>query len=78
MKTFEYNWATAEMVKMYLRNSRAQEARARKPRTDDEAFAGTQEVPTVDPGHVAANSDAGAGRSNVDSLDSESSSDENE
>ena len=78
MKTFEYNWATAEMVKMYLRNSRAQEARARKPCTDDEAFAGTQGVPAVDPGHVAANSNAGAGHSNVDSLDSESSSDENE
>ena len=78
MQTFEYNWATAEMVKMYLRNSHAQEARTRKSRTDDEVFAGTQEVPTVDPGHVTANSDAGAGRSNIDSLDSESSSDDNE
>ena len=77
MQTFEYNWATAEMVKMYLQNSRVQEAHARKSHADDEVFAGTQEVPTVDPRHVTANSDAGAGRSNVDSSDSESSSDDN-
>ena len=78
MMTFEYNWATAEMVKMHLRNSCAQEARTRKARADTETFTGTEEVPTVDPRHTTANSDAGAGRSNIDSLDSESSSDENE
>ena len=78
MKTFEYNWATAELVKMYLQNSRTQQARARKACTDAKTFTSTQEVPTADPGHVTANSDTGASRANVDSLDSESSSDENE
>ena len=75
MKTFEYNWATAEMIKMYLRNSHAQEAR--RARLDTESSTGTQEVPTVDPGLMAAGSGAGVGSSDINSLDSETESDEN-
>ena len=75
MKTFKYNWATAEMIKMYLRNSRAQEAR--RACLDTESSTGTQEVPTVDPGLTAAGSGAGADSSDIDSSDSETESDEN-
>ena len=70
MKTFEYNWATAEMIKMYLRNSRAQEAR--KACINAKVSAG-QEVPTIDPGLATANSSAEAGSSDINLLDSETS-----
>ena len=74
MKNFEYNWATAEMVKMYLRNSRAQEAR--RARTTTDTSADTQEVPTINVGLVTANSGAGTGHSNLsDSESSDSDSD---
>ena len=62
MKDFEYNWATAEMVKLYLRNSRAQAAREARMAT--ELSTGTQEVPTTN--------GSGASHPNVDS-DSDSS-----
>ena len=70
MKTFEYNWATAEMIKMYLRNSRVQ--KAQKARINAEVSADTQEVPTVDSGLTAANSGTVADNSDIDSSDSES------
>lgn len=84
MKTFEYNWATTEMVKMYLRNSRAQGVR--KARMDAEASAGTQEDPIVDPevsdgtqedpivgpGLATASGSAEADHSNVNSSDYDS------
>lgn len=71
MKGFQYNWATAEMVKLYLRNSRAQEAR--KARATPEVSADTQDTPT--------NNDVGISHANIDSdsdSSSDSSSDENE
>jgi hypothetical protein len=72
MKTFEYNWATAEMIKMYLKNSRAQGAR--KARIDAEVSADTQEVPTADSGLTAANSGTAAdSSSDIDSSDVETS-----
>ena len=73
MKKFEYNWATAEMVKMYLRNSRAQGAR--KARTATEVSADIQEEPAASPGLATAND--GAGADHLD-ADSDSSSDGNE
>ena len=45
MKDFEYNWATAEIIKLYLKNSRAQEAR--KEREAAEVSAGTEEAPAA-------------------------------
>ena len=67
MKNFEYNWATAEMVKLYLRNSCAQEAQ--KACMATEPSTGTQEVP-------AANNSGGASCPNINlDLDSDSDSD---
>ena len=74
MKTFEYNWATAEIIKMYLRNSRAQEARKARM-VVAEASVNTQETSTIDPGLATANNEPGAGSSNVDS-DPDTSDDE--
>ena len=74
MKKFKYNWATAEMAKMYLRNSRAQGVR--KARAAAEASGETQEgSAATGPGLTTANGSAEAGSGGVDSSDS--SSDEN-
>jgi hypothetical protein len=75
MATFEYNWATAEMAKLYLRNSRAQAKR--KARKAINAIAATPDVPT-DPG--LDNIGPNAGQSGVatgmgDDSDSDSDSD---
>ena len=59
MKTYEYNWATAEMVKMYLRNSRAQGAR-KACAVAEASTAGTQEESAASLGLAAANNSAGA------------------
>lgn len=75
MKTFEYNWATAEMAKLYLRNSRAQEARARKAHITPEVSVDT----AANPG--SANNNAGTSQPTVDlssKSDSDSSSDEDQ
>jgi hypothetical protein len=72
MKNFEYNWATAEMVRMYLRNSRAQEKRKARRAADVSAI--TQDVPATNAGLVAASS--GAGRSDSEDSDSDSSDDD--
>ena len=69
MKSFEYNWATAEMVKLYLKNSRAQEAR--KVHTTTEVSVDTQEAAATN-GLAMANDGAGTSRSGAD-LDSDSS-----
>ena len=72
MKKFEYNWATAEMAKLYLRNSRAQEARARKAR------AKAPEAST-DAAANPPNNDVGTSQPAVDpEQSSDSSSDEEE
>ena len=73
MKNYEYNWATAEIMKMYLKNSRAQEAR--KTRTDTGVSGiNTQEAPTTNPGLATANNAAGTSHSGVNpNLDSDSS-----
>ena len=69
MKNFEYNWATAEMVKMYLRNSRAQEKR--RARDTAKVSAVTQDVPTANPGPTVASGSTGGNVS--DDLDSDDS-----
>ena len=58
MKNYEYNWATAEIMKMYLKNSRAQEAR--RARAETGVSIDTQEAPTTNPGFVTANNAAGS------------------
>lgn len=70
MKTFEYNWATAEMIKIYLRNSCAQ--KVQKAHINAEVSTDTQEVPTVDSRLTAANSSTAADNSDIDLLDSKS------
>lgn len=72
MKNFEYNWATAEMAKMYLRNSRAQEKR--KARKATELSATTRNTPTTNPEPTAANGSAGG--SDSDDSDSDDSDDD--
>ena len=72
MKNFEYNWATAEMVIMYLRNSRAQEKR--KARKATEVLGGTQDGPAANTGPAAAGDSAGGNLFNV--SDSEDDSDD--
>lgn len=72
MKDFEYNWATAEIVKLYLRNSRAQEAR--KARATSEVSAGTQDTSAANPEVI---NNVGMSRPTGDS-DSDSSSDEDQ
>jgi len=72
MKNFEYNWATAEMVRMYLRNSRAQEKRKARKAANVSAIA--QDAPAADAGPTAA-SDSAGGRVSEDS-DSDSSDDD--
>jgi len=56
MATFQYNWATAEMVKLYLRNSRAQAQRKAKTGTRTNANA----APTDVPGFTDIDTGAGA------------------
>lgn len=72
MKNFEYNWATAEMVIMYLRNSRAQEKR--KARKAAKVLGGTQDGPAANTGPTAAGDSAGGSLFNV--SDSEDNSDD--
>lgn len=67
MKTSEYNWATAEMMIMYLRNSHAQEKR--KACKAAEVSGITQDAPTANTGPTAASSSTEEGPS--DDLDSE-------
>ena len=56
MATFQYNWATAEMVKLYLRNSRAQANRRAKSGTG----AGADAAPMGVPGFTGVDDGAGA------------------
>jgi hypothetical protein len=72
MGKFEYNWATAEMVKLYLRNSRAQEKR--KAREAAEVAATTQDVPVINPGLATASGSGGENR--IDDSDSSDSEDD--
>ena len=72
MKNFEYNWATAEMMKMYLRNSRAQEKRKARKAAGVPAIA--QDTSAVDPG-LATTSNA-TQESSDNSSDSDSEDDE--
>ena len=70
MKTFEYNWAMAEIMKIYLKNSHAQEAQKARATTD--ISNDTQEVPVAtDPGLTTANDNAGAAGLDSNSLDSD-------
>lgn len=73
MKRFQYNWATAEIMKMYLKNSRAQEARKARAATD--VSDNNQEVSTTDPGLATANDSAGTSRSTAGSDSDSSDSD---
>ena len=68
MKDFEYNWATAEMIIMYLRNSRAQEKR--KARNAVEVSTAAQDTPAVTSGSTGANhsSDSDSEDSSDDDL----------
>ena len=66
MKDFKYNWATAEMIIMYLRNSRAQEKH--KAHNAVEVSTAAQDTPTVTSGSTRANHSS--------DLDSEDSSDD--
>ena len=76
MKNYEYNWATAEMMIMYLWNSRAQEKRKALKATEV-SNATTPDSSTTDTGLTAANH-GDAGGSSSDDLDSDSDSDDNE
>ena len=69
MKDFEYNWATAEMVKMYLKNSCAQEAQKRRKAA--EVSTGTEEAPAINPGLTTVNNGVGTSTSDVDSESSD-------
>jgi hypothetical protein len=70
MKDFEYNWATAEMIIMYLRNSRAQEKR--KARKAAEVPGTTQDVPATNTGLTVPSGSTGGGGSLSDDSDSDS------
>ena len=70
MKNFEFNWATAEMVKMYLRNSRAQEKRKARKAAEDPTV--TEDMPSPDPRPIAA---SGTTESSSDDSDSEDDDD---
>ena len=72
MGTFQYNWATAEMVKMYLRNSRAQEKR--KARKAAEAATAAQDPPVTNPGPAATGNNVE--RNDIDDSDSDDSVDD--
>lgn len=74
MAKFQYNWATAEMAKLYLRNSRA--LAKRKAHKAAEA---TPDTP-VNPGPVVGGSHVGtgAGQSAVIGPDDESDSDDSD
>lgn len=75
MKDFEYNWATAEIMKLYLRNSRAQAAR--KACAISEVSAGTQDASATN--SELTNNDVGMSHPTSDSeSDSDSSSDEDQ
>ena len=56
MAMFQYNWATAEMVKLYLRNSRAQAKR----KATRGAKANADTPPVGAPGFTGADTSAGA------------------
>lgn len=66
MKDFEYNWATAEMIIMYLRNSRAQERR--RVRNTVEVSVAAQDAPAANLEPVLAS--GSTGRNDSDSDDS--------
>ena len=70
MKNYEYNWAMAEIMIMYLKNSCAQEAQRAHAETG--VSIDTQEVPTTNHGFATANNTAGS-HSSI-SSDSELSS----
>jgi len=55
MAKFQYNWATAEMVKLFLRNSRSQAKRKVR-----KAIEATLDTP-VNPGLVVGGSGTGTG-----------------
>jgi len=66
MKNYEYNWATAEMIIMYLRNSRAQEKRkARKATEVSDTI--TPDLSTTNDGLMATNHSSMGGSSSEDS-----------
>lgn len=79
MATFQYNWATAEMVKLYLRNSRAQAKRKAKKAAG--ANADTTESAGV-PGSVSIDTNAeinmGLGRRAENLEEDESDSDDSD
>jgi hypothetical protein len=68
MKTFKYNWATAEMMKMYLRNSCAQEKR--KALAVTEVSAVIQDTPPTSPRLTVTGGSTGGNDFNTDSDDS--------
>jgi hypothetical protein len=69
MAKFEYNWATAEMIKLYLRNSRAQAKRkARK--------AGGSTLASPGIGSIDRDTGANAGLSEPIDADDDSESDD--
>jgi len=73
MGKFQYNWATVEMAKLYLRNSRAQAKRkAHKA-------AGTAPETPANPGPAASSSHVGTGAGQDGAGDeSESESDDSD
>lgn len=82
MKNYKYNWATAEIMKMYLKNSRAQGARKDRAVTVTEVSTDTQEalatgndgLTMANDGLTTANDDTGASQSGGGVLDSDSDS----
>lgn len=70
MAKFQYNWATAEIIKLYLRNSRAQEKK--KARTAADTASTSQDAPAVDTGLTAAATNVGGSHmGDTDSDDSD-------
>ena len=73
MATFEYNWATAEMVKLYLRNSRAQKKRKSRMANGPNTNTPANSVHTG-----AVETDAGLFGAVIDSEDDDSDDDSDE
>ena len=79
MKNFEYNWATAEMAKMYLRNSRAQAKRKARNSGGLPAAPIAQDAPATNSGLTAASGSVGGDFSDdEDSDDSDDDEDDND
>ena len=77
MAKFEYNWATAEMVKLYLRNSRAQAKRKARKAGGASTATAAAEIP-VNSGPTGAATDFRVDAGVATDLDEDSDSDDSD